>query len=271
MRSFHPTNRAVLALCLLATLAFGCASGGASRAPAKEVKKTEKERDQQRALSHRNLGTGYLQDGQIGMAIRELRISESKNPEDRWTQLALAEAYRRKGLLDRCETHLQKALEIAPDFQQARLTLSGVYIELGRYQEAIEHASWLVEEPTFPVPWAALTNQGWAHYKLGQVGAAVEALELATQYHDGYWRAILNLGIIEADRGNRRAAIRRFARVIELEPGPMAEAEANYRMAEIYIAMGDRDRALTHLTAVTERRPNGPWGKRSEDYLDRLR
>ena len=129
----------------------------------------------------------------------------------------------------------------------------------------------MVQDPTFPQPWTALTNRGWALYKLGRIGDAVEALETAVQYHEGYWRAILNLGIIKAERGERGDAMAHFERVIALEPGPLAEAEAYYRLAEIYISMGDRDRAIEHLTAAAKRRPSGAWGKRSEEYLDRLR
>ena len=55
------------------------------------------------------------------------------------------------------------------------------------------------------------------------------------------------------------------------KPGPIAEAEAHYRMATIYISLGNRAKAVHHLTAATETRPSGEWGKRSADYLKRLR
>ena len=257
----------------LAALSLACASSGwapsstASRGDAPD----DASRIEKQGAAHYNLGTGHLRKGRVAFAIRELRIAENLRPRDKWTQLALAEAYRRKGLWENCEQHLMKALEVDPGFQQARLTLSALYIEVGRYAESARQAHMLFEDPTFPSPWAALTNEGWAYYKLGQLHDATKALELATQYHDGYWRAFLNLGIIEAERGNRDKAIRRFERVVALEPGPLPQAEANYRMAEIYIGMGDRERAVRHLTAAVEQRPSGPWGKRSEEYLDRLR
>ncbi len=253
---------------VLPALSAGCASsGGQSRAETQ----LETQQNQKRSASHYRMGSGYLREGNVAPAIRELRIAEGLNPGDKWTQLALAEAYRLKGLFELAAVHLRKALDVSPGFHQARLSLSAVSIELGHYAEAVQHTKMLVQDPTFPTPWAALTNQGWAYYKLGQLGPATEALELATQYHDGYWRAILNLGIIEAERGNRDVAMRRFERVLELQPGPLATAEANYRIAEIHVGLGNRGLALTHLTAVTSQRPNGPWGKRSEDYLDRLR
>jgi tetratricopeptide (TPR) repeat protein len=81
----------------------------------------------------------------------------------------------------------------------------------------------------------------------------------------------LNLGILEADQGNRRQAIALFEQVLSLRPGPSAEAEVNYRLGEIYASLGERERAVGHLTAAVEKAPNGPWGRKSEESLKRLR
>lgn len=257
-----------LALALLGLLG-GCATSGGSST--NENDPNSKTNIQRRARAHYKMGGSHLQEGQVALAIRELRRAEEMAPDDKWIQLALADAYRLRARFADSEKHLLKALALEPEFQQAQLTLSAIYIQLERYGEAIQLTEALADDPTFPIPWAALTNQGWAYYKLGQLGPAAEALELAIEYHDGYWRPMLTLGIIEAERGNREQAIAHFERVVELDPGPPAEAEANYRIAEIYIAQGDRERAVEYLTASADQRPGGTWGKRSEEYLDRLR
>ncbi|MEN8158926.1 MAG: tetratricopeptide repeat protein [Myxococcota bacterium] len=227
--------------------------------------------DESRARSHQSVGTNHLREGRVALAIRELRAAEQLNPRDEWIQLTLAEAYRLKGLTAEAESHLLKALEIDPEFQSAHLTLSGLYIQMGRYEEAMTHAQLLEDDPTFPKPWQALTNKGWALMQLDRHKEARQALELALDYHDRYWRAQLNLGILDAEEGRRLDAMERFDRVLGLGPGPLARAEANFRMAEIYISLGNRDRAVEHLVAASAERPNGTWGKRSEDTLERLR
>jgi type IV pilus assembly protein PilF len=251
---------------LLATIALvgGCATsdGVAASRPSPA--------DASRARAHQSVGANHLREGRVPLAIRELRASEALNPGDRWTQLTLAEAYRMKGLNADAERHLKKALEIDPKFQDARLTLSGLYIQTGRYREAIDEAQLLIDDPTFPQPWTALTNKGWALYELQQRAEAREALVAAIEYNDRYWRAHLNLGILDAEEGKRIGAIERFERVIELA-GPHGSAEANYRIAEVYLSLGNRKRALEHLVAASSQRPSGPWGKRSEDTLKRLR
>ena len=227
--------------------------------------------DQADARAHHSVGASYLRDGKVALAIREMRAAEKLNPADKWIQLTLAEAYRRRGLGDDAEFHLLMAMAIDPEFQEARLTLSGLYIQAERYQQAIDLARSLVDDPTFPQPWLALTNQGYAEMKLGQLAASRESLELAVDFHDRYWRAILNLAILDSEEGKKLDAIQRFEFVAEIAPGPLGIAEANYRMAEIYVGFGNRDRAIQHFAAAAEQRPSGTWGKRSEDYLKRLR
>jgi tetratricopeptide (TPR) repeat protein len=92
----------------------------------------------------------------------------------------------------------------------------------------------------------------------------------AVEYNDRYWRAHLNLGILDAEEGKRIDAIERFERVVTLA-SPLGSAEANFRIAEIYVSLGNRKQAVEHLVAASSQRPSGPWGKRSEDYLKRLR
>ncbi len=226
---------------------------------------------QAQARSHQSFGVNYLRDGKVALAIRELRAAEKLNPADKWVQLALAEAYRRKNLMEDCERHLLTAVAIDPEFQEARLTLSGLYVQSERYPEAIVYARLLVDDPTFPQPWLALTNQGYAEMKLGDLAAARQSLELAVDYHDKYWRAILNLAILDSEEGKSLDAIRRLEAVADLAPGPLGVAEANYRIAEIYVGFGNRDQAIHHFAKAASLQPSGTWGRRSEDYLKRLR
>jgi Tfp pilus assembly protein PilF len=255
----------VVAWSAVLALALGCASTGGDEPPPISAA------DQSRSRAHQSVGATHLREGRVALAIRELRAAEELNPRDKWTQLTLAEAYRLKGRNEDAERHLRQALELDPGFQEARLTLSGLYIQTERYAEAIGEAQLLVDDPTFPQPWTALTNQGWAFSQLHRRAEAREALEHALEYNERYWRAHLNLGILDAEEGKRVEAIERFERVLALAPGPLGTAEANYRAAEIYVSLGNREQALEHLVAASSQRPSGPWGKRSEDYLKRLR
>ncbi len=269
MRSFELSGRSIRtgpllagAALLLAMIASGCASSpGAEQVFAEERK----------ARSHYSQAIEHLRVGRTALAIRDLQAAEQIDPKDPWIHVAMAEAFRLRGLPDEAEEHLRRALEIKPGMQPARLNLSALHVQSGQYEAAIAEADDLLEDPTFPVPWKALANKGWAQYKLGRSGEARKSLELALEYHDGFWPARLSLAVIDAEQGRRLDAIRNLEAVLQERTGPLAQAEAHYRLAEIYISLGNRAKAVKHFTQASTTRASGEWGKRSAEYLERLR
>jgi type IV pilus assembly protein PilF len=263
----------------LAGGALGCATSRAAKPervarPAAERTAqvaAEPTESQRRARMHYEVAIDRMRAGRNPEAIGELLQAVRLDPADENIRLALAEAYRRGGRLAETEQHLKAALEIDPTFQSALLNLSGLCIQLERYEEAVTYAQRLIDDPTFPAPWRALTNLGWAQYQLGRSDEAAASLRLALDYRDSYWPARLNLGILAADRGSRDEAVDHFERVLASSPGPMAEAEVRFRLAELYVAKGDKRSAIAQLHKASDLRPSGPWGKRSAEYLASLR
>jgi Tfp pilus assembly protein PilF len=255
------TARALGAVCLVLPLLAGCATTSPET-------KAENER---KARGHYEMAMNHLREGRTGIAITELQAASRLDPNDPWTELALGEAFRLKARNEDAERHLKRALDIRSDFHAARLNLAALYIQMGRYDETIELAQELLADPTFPGPWKALTNQGYAYYKLGRRAEARASLENAIQYHDRYWPALLDLAILDAEEGRQIEALEGLERVLAEQPGGLASAEVHYRMAVAYISLGNRDKAVHHLSVAVETRPSGEWGKRSADYLKRLR
>ena len=270
---------------LLAVAAIGCATASGSTeesgAAKPEVRPTssrgskaqqaeELNEAQRRARMHYQIGVDNLRSGRAPQAISSLLEARRWDPQSERTELALSEAYRQQGREAEAESHLLRALQIAPGFHQGLLNLAALYIQTERYADAIAPLHRLLDDPTFPGPWRALTNLGWAEYRLGQIDEASKHLGLAIDYRPDHWPARLNLGILEAERGNRSEAIAQFQHVLTLEPGPFAEAEARYRLAELLLSQGDRTGARRQLTTASGLEPSGPWSKRSAETLKTL-
>jgi type IV pilus assembly protein PilF len=207
----------------------------------------------------------------LALALREFLTAASLDPKNPRIQYALGEAYLAQQKPEEAEQHYLKALELHPDHHDARLSLSAFYIVRGRYEESIAACEILIDDPTFSSPWRALANRGWSEYRLGQPIESRRSLELAIEYAPQYWPAMLSLAVLESDEGHRLEAIGLLQEVIALEPGARAEAEANYRLAENYIALGKRGRAVNYLTTAVARAPDGEWARRSQEYLKLLR
>ncbi len=246
-----------------------CLGACATPAPV-AVRPVVTEAAESQARMHHSQGASYLREGRLALAIRELRAAAGLNPNDKWIRLALGETYRLRAMMTEAEHEVLESLEIDPQFQEARLTLSGIYIQVGRFADAIAQSQRLIDDPTYTDVWMALTNKGYALLQLGQLSEARKSLELAAEFNEKYWRAYLNLGILAAQEGQRDEALALFAKVIQHGAGTLGEAEANYRTAEVYVSLGDQGSAIRHLLAARERNPDGQWGKASVEYLRRL-
>jgi tetratricopeptide (TPR) repeat protein len=250
------------AIVLVCALAVGCASPG----PTDE----ELFKNAQKSEAHRNLGLDHLNNGRNALAIRELQQARGFDPADADNLHWLGEAHRRKGLLDEAEGLVLEALVLDPDNRTACLTLSGLYIQLDRFDEAIEQAQVLIDDPAYPHPWLAHNNVGWAQLQLGRIGEARGSFERALDYHQRYWPAHLNLGILEAGEGHTLQAVENFRLVLEQDLSGHVVAEVSYRLGEVYVGLGRRKKAVRYFTAAVERSPHGYWGKQSEGYLKLL-
>lgn len=242
-------------------------------APGCATNKSDPEVEQRlkQAKSHLEIGIDHLENGRYALGIREFLIAESFDPKNAKIQVGLAEAFMHKGKVEEAEAHLLRALDLYPDYHDARLSLSALYLMTGREAQAAAEAQTLVDDPTFPGTWRALTNLGLAELALGSQADARKHLELAIEYNRAYWPALLALGILEKQEGRLLEAVSYLQQVLEQKPGPSARAEANYRLAEIYVTMGKREQAVGHLMTAVAQAPDEQWGKKSEEYLKILR
>ena len=250
-------------LCVLASLlGIGCANSTRGAEEALRLRK---------ANSHFNLGIDYIRNDRGALGLRELLFATSLDPQSPRIHHALANAYLMRGKPVEAEQHYLRALEIDPTSHEARLTLSALYNQLDRYEESRFHTSMLADDATFPGPWRALAYKGLAEYRLGQVEEARRTLELGLEYRNTHWPTLLNLAILEVEEGRRLEALALFRQVLEQEPVLEVQAQANYRIGEIYIALGERKKAIGHLRAAVAQTPGDSWGAKSEETLNLLR
>jgi Tfp pilus assembly protein PilF len=225
------------------------------------------------ADQHRDLAATKLVQGEAEAAITEYRRSLAINPKEPETHIGLAEAYRKKGLLSDTESELKEALRLDPTNQDARLALGVTYLQQERWVDAAAEFQHLADDPTFVRPARALVNLGWAHYKSGDLDQATADFERALKTDRANYTAHLDLGIVLYDRGDLVAAIQHFEECVNIVSERPAlvfgssEAEARFRMAQAYVRLNQRDRAVDSLRVAVERGGESEWARKSSDYL----
>jgi type IV pilus assembly protein PilF len=250
-------------LCVLALLVgMGCATSS---------HRAEEDLRLRRANSHFNLGLDYIRNNRLALALRELLFAEELDPDNPRIHQALADAYLMRGKPEEAEQHYLRTLDLDPTLHEARLNLSTLYNRLDRYEESLVHTSMLADDATFSGPWRALAIKGYSEFRLGRIEEARSTLALALEYRSNYWPTLFYLGLLEDKEGRPREAIALFQQVLEQNPGLDVQAQTNYRIGEIYISQGKRQQAIGHLMAAVAQTPGGPWGVKSEEYLNLLR
>ena len=229
------------------------------------------------ARAKRDLGIDYLSGRRTAMAIRELRASMRLDSSDPETHLWLGESYRRKGRTEEAEAFLLDAIRLSEPEQDsrttqaARLTLSALLSQIGRYEDSLEHCEALAGDPTFSTPWRPLTNCGWALLQLARFDEARTHFEEALDFFPRFGPALLNLGILHTKQGHPLAAIETLERALDARRlGASGLGETHYRLGEIYVALGRRDKAVGHFREATIKAPSGEWRTQSQAYLDLL-
>ena len=154
--------------------------------------------------------------------ITELEKMAAEYPEDENVYFALGNAFYDQAMPLEARTNYDKALELNPGFNKARINLAMLYAETAAPDTALiilEEA--LRIDPSDP---KAYNNLGMVHYSLGNNDRAVKAYTKAIEFDPDNVEARYNLGLAFAETGLLMEAVREWRVVLELEPeGEMAE------------------------------------------------
>jgi type IV pilus assembly protein PilF len=172
-----------------------------------------------RAKAHTELGSLYFQNGNLIVALEELTIAVSINPN-------YAQAYSTRGLV---LYHVNELASAEKDFSRA-LSLDGKDPEInnnygwflcqtGREKESIAYFQRAIGNPLYQTPETAYLNAGACYVKLGELAAAEDYVRKTLRFSRDNPQALFLLGKINYQRGNYDAARENLKNVIrQVEP-----------------------------------------------------
>ncbi|MBZ5619086.1 MAG: tetratricopeptide repeat protein [Acidobacteriia bacterium] len=184
---------------------------------------------------------------------------------------------------------LRRALEINPNFAEARRHYSWYLSLLGRHEEGLAEMKRAEElEPLVPLFPADLA---WQHLNSGHLDAAMAEARKSLELNPNFAQALALLGWVYAEKGMYREALaahqkaaladpawrwplgrayalagsndqaRSIALEMQKEPGPMEQ----WGLAVIYAALGEKDQAFRWLEAAYHSRFS--WMPYNSDFV----
>lgn len=197
-------------------------------------------------------GKRYLAEGKAREAKGAFEDLLKRYPKEPDLHLFLGFASLRLRDVQEAETHIRRALGLAPDHVEARTLLGWIQMEVRRdYASAIEEYARVVKlRPEFP---EAYNNLGVAFKKKGDLEKALENFNRALELRGDYSETLSNRGWVYAQQKKWRAARNDFEQALRINPHDQG---ALYGLSQVLRQTRDYAGAQNALRSLMVRSPN---------------
>ena len=168
-----PRLHRIFLLIALGAAGFGCASGGVSNAPVHPLS------DHERADLLVNAAAGAIEEGDPTGALQILMQAEKSDASLPRLHLVRATAYYVKKEVTQAMESVNRALQLKPDYSEARNTLGKMLLDQGRYAEAEKELQIAIKDLLSRDAFRAYTNLGILYYRQGKDAKALASLDKA--------------------------------------------------------------------------------------------
>lgn len=246
-------TRATLVLAALAMLQLvGCASPSRELTPQRTGSAVERVSPVRAADINTRLGVGYLEQGQLQLALEKLELAVQLDEQHVPAHLALGIVYERIGREGRALDHLERAVRLAPEDGAVHNSLAALLCRVGRYDDADRHFRSALEDPFYRTPEVVLSNAGACARRAGRLDTAERYLRDALEIDPINRLALFNLAGVALEQ-NQAFSARAFLQ--RLEGTGALGPDALLLGVRIERALGNRDEAERYATSLRARYP----------------
>jgi tetratricopeptide (TPR) repeat protein len=239
----HPLFRGTVVALSLSSLLVGCAH-------------TASEKDKQNSDIHHDLGIQAQMAGNKQEAYTEFEQAIALDDRN-------LNAHNAMGVLlhlgfDRKEEAIPqflRALELDPQFSEAKVNLGNVYLDLHRYKDAAALYEQALNDMRYKTPFIAQGNLGWAQYKLGMADKALDHIRSAITLEPKFCLGYRNLAEIYETQDKQEEACVQLDNYREHCPDA---ADAYYRLGLCLAKQGKPRAAADRFAQCEAKAPEGP-------------
>ncbi|MGK7294318.1 MAG: type IV pilus biogenesis/stability protein PilW [Candidatus Wenzhouxiangella sp. M2_3B_020] len=248
-------SRANAAAALLLAALCGCATNEPERDARRTGSAVERVSPVRAAELNTRLGVGYLEQGEIQIAMEKLELAVDQDPEHVSAHLALGIVYQQIDRIDQALGHLRTAVRLAPDDGGAHNSYAALLCQVGRYEEADRHFRSALDDPFYATPEVALANAGSCARRDGRLDDAERYLREALEYDPENRAALYNLAELSFQR-ERYLQARAFLQ--RLEATGSLGARSLLLAVRVERALGSDTLADRYASTLMQRYPDSP-------------
>jgi type IV pilus assembly protein PilF len=214
-----------------------------------------------RAKLHTELGSMYFQNGNLIVALEELTIAISINPN-------YAQAFSTRGLVlyyikefASAESDFQRALSLDARDPQINNNYGWFLCQTGKEKESIAYFQRAIANPLYQTPETAYLNAGACYLKIGELALAEDYIRKNLRLSRDNPQALLQLAKLNYQRGNYEAA-REHLKNVARQTDP--DAETLILSIRVEHRLGDR---LTERSLIAQLRRKYPDSPEYQEFL----
>jgi type IV pilus assembly protein PilF len=208
-----------------------------------------------RAKLHTELASLYYGNGNLGVALEELRSATSADS-------SYAPAHGMYGLVymqlrenDRAEASFERALRLSPNDADINHNYGWFLCQTGREPSSIKYFLHAIRNPLYPTPWRSYSAAGFCKLKVNDLKDAEAFFERALKLEPEEPGALLHLGQIRYRQGNMDEARKLVARHNKLVT---PSAESLWLALRIERRLGERVAEQAFANQLRRRHSSSP-------------
>ncbi len=243
----------LLPLLLLLPVLAGCTTTSATGKP---------------AAYHYQMGVSFLEEGNYTAALVDLTEADKLDPDNAELQYNLGRALTGKRRLDLAEQRFLQALALRPNYSEARNDLGVIYLEMGRWEDAIQQFKAVKDDLFYPHHDFSVINLGLAYLGKGEFAKALEELESVRNSAPRNPVVKVAIGRVYFAQGNIDQALEEYRRALEIAPN---YASAHFHLGLALMKQSNLAAARAEFKEVVKITPDSELGRTSMGYLDLLK
>ena len=249
------TWRGCIALVFAATLA-GCAvNDNGDVDPRRSGSSVDRVSPVRAAEVNTRLGVGYLERGELQVAMQKLELAVRQDPQHVPAHIALGIVYQSIARNGKALEHFETAVRLAPEDGGAHNTYAALLCQVGRYAEADRHFMAALEDPFYATPGVALANAGACARRDDREKEAEDYLREALDYDPDNRTALFNMALLSIDLDEPLRA-RAFLQRLEANGGLGVRALA--LAVQVERELGSEQAARRYADTLKEQYPDSP-------------
>jgi protein O-mannosyl-transferase len=205
---------------------------------------------------HSNIGVALMRTGRTTEGLLEVQKAVALDPDNAESQYNLGKALMEMGQTQGATEHLQKALEINPGFTKADNNLGIIFLQRRQFAEASIYFKKAISlDPKFA---EAQYNLGGVYELQGDLARATVQFRKAIEINPDYVHAHRNLADALAAQGKLDEAVREYYRTLALAPDL---ADVHYRLGVVFQQQNKTADAIAEYQAAVRLDPKQEQAK----------